>query len=108
MGSEITPQDGTRAGTAMAVTTLGGTALADADYFTNTDHEYMYVNSSGGGTIYIVRTKTVDGNAPPDKGIAVQDGVPILLGPFPAEYFSSTNQVYISTGDTVTAGVIRI
>lgn len=108
MGSELTVQTANRSGTAVSFQSLGGTAAADADYFTNTAHEMMYITSSGGGTVYTIRTRAVDGQTPADKAYIIPDATTIRLGPFPVEDYSSTMQVYIAAGGTVTAGIIRV
>lgn len=107
MGSEFTPQSGDRSGAVAVANTLGGTALADADYFANTGREWLRLSSTAGGTVYMVRRASVDGQTPPDKPIVVPALTPVFLGPFPIEYFSSTVSIYKTAGDTIAARIIR-
>lgn len=106
--TEFTPQDGGRVGTALVANAIGGTNLATADYFANTGREYMYITSTAGGTVYIHRTKAVDGNTPDDKAVVIPALTPVILGPFPTEFFSSTNEFYKAAGGTVSVAIIRI
>jgi hypothetical protein len=93
------------------ITASGGVAAsAGGDRFTNTGKELLVVTCATGGPVNVTMETTVevDGQAVADNVVAVADGEPMIIGPFPLSDYGTEVNVSYADATNLTVQVIKV